>query len=355
MNSIQIKSSLYDYEVNFVDDVNAKLKELCAEKCSFVIDKNVYELYKEFFSDIDEGNIYFVDAVESKKNIETCLDLIKFWQSIKLKKNWKIICFGGGITQDITTFASNIYLRNVDWYFFPTTLLSMSDSCIGGKCGINLGELKNQLGVFYPPKKIFICDKFLNTLTRADYINGWGELLKFALTERKEFYDELAAETQYIPCDSINKYIYDGLMVKKNVIEIDEFEGDLRRILNFGHTFGHALEAYTHNEIPHGTAVIWGIDVVNYISYKKGILEKTIYDDIKKLIKESFIPSEIEVSDSSRFMQLLSTDKKVKNNTVYLVLLEQLSKLIIKPMELDADLENIFISYLEETHEYYSH
>lgn len=353
MDTINIKSSLYDYEVAFIDDVKEELKKICVENCSFVIDANIYKLYEDYFTDIDKTRVYIVDAVESKKNIDTCLDLIRFWQSIKLKKNWKIVCFGGGITQDITTFASNIYLRNVDWYFFPTTLLAMSDSCIGGKCGINLGELKNQLGVFYPPKKIFICDKFLKTLTDADYINGWGELLKFALTERKEFYDKLAAETTYIPCSNINEYIHDGLIVKKNIIEEDEFEGDLRRILNYGHTFGHALEAYTHNAIPHGTAVIWGIDVVNYISKELGILDEQIYLDVKKLIKESFIKNEIEIEDAARFMQILSTDKKVKNNTVYLILLEKLSHLIIKPMELDEKLEGLFKQYLEKTHEYY--
>lgn len=356
METINIKSSLYDYQVCFIEDVKSEITKLCNENvCTFVIDKNVYDLYESFFSEIDKDNIYFIDAVESKKNINTCLDLIGFWQSIKLKKNWKIICFGGGISQDITTFASNIYLRNVEWYFFPTTLLAMSDSCIGGKCGINLGELKNQLGVFYPPKKIFICDKFLDTLTKGDYINGWGEILKFALTENKSFYDELKLEEEYIPCKNINKYIHAGLMVKKNVIEEDEFEGDLRRILNMGHTFGHALEAYSHNVIPHGTAVIWGIDVVNYISVKEGILDEEIYKDIKALIKNSFIEKEIVVDDSAKLLNILSTDKKVKNNTVYLILLEKLSHLIIKPMELDKHLEDLFNGYLEETHEYYCH
>lgn len=354
MNEIKIKSSLYDYEVFFIDDVKREVHEFCKEKTTFVIDKNVYDLYKNYFDEIEQNNIYFIDPVENKKNIETCMDLIKFWQSIKLKKNWKVICFGGGITQDITTFASNIYLRNVDWYFFPTTLLSMSDSCIGGKCGINIGELKNQLGVFYPPKKIYICDKFLNTLSEADYINGWGEILKFALTEKREFYEDIKNEEEYIPCKNINKYVYEGLMVKKKVIEKDEFEGDLRRILNMGHTFGHALEAYTHNQIPHGTAVIWGIDVVNYISYKMNILDKNTYLDVKRFIIESFLKNEICINNPSDFMKILSTDKKVKDNTLYIVLLEKLSNLIIKPIDLDEKLEILFQEYLNETHEYYN-
>lgn len=355
MKQINIKSSLYDYSVYFIDDVKQKIDRLSREeKVTYVIDRKVYNLYKNYFGKINIENIYFIDAVEHKKNIETCMNLINFWQSIQLKKNWKVICFGGGITQDITTFASNIYLRNIDWYFFPTTLLAMSDSCIGGKCGINMGELKNQLGVFYPPKKIFICEKFINTLSEADYVNGWGEILKFSLTENKDFFEKVKSEEQMVPCPNIDEYLYDGLMVKKNVIEADEFDGDLRRILNYGHTFGHALEAYTHNAIPHGTAVIWGIDVVNYLSVQYGILDRDIYLDIKTLIKNSFIKEEICITDVVRFMHILSTDKKVKNNTVYLILLEKLSHLLIKPVELDANLETLFKQYLEETHGYYS-
>ena len=113
-------------------------------------------------------------------------------------------------------------------------------------------------------------------------INGWGEILKFSLTENKEFFEEIENEKQLIPCPNINDYLYEGLLVKKNVVEADEFDGDLRRILNYGHTFGHALEAYTHNEIPHGKGVIWGIDVVNYISVKLGILDPDIYQEVKK-------------------------------------------------------------------------
>ena len=95
----------------------------------------------------------------------------------------------------------------------------MSDSCIGGKCGINLGKYKNQLGVFYPPKKIFIDINFLNTLTESDYINGWGEILKFSLTNEVKFYEEIVNEESYIPCKNILKYIYEGLVVKKYIIE----------------------------------------------------------------------------------------------------------------------------------------
>lgn len=354
MNTIEITSKLYDYKVEFVENVKEELTKFGCS-CAYVIDKNVYELYPHIFEEIDRTKIFYVEAVEAKKNIETVLELIKFWKKLGLKKNWKVICFGGGITQDITTFASNIFLRNIEWYFFPTTLLAMSDSCIGGKCGINLEEYKNQLGVFYPPKKIFIYEKFLNTLSEADYINGWGEILKFSLTENREFFELLLREKEYIPCSRIQEYIYKGLCVKKNIIEQDEFEGDLRRVLNYGHTFGHALEAYTNYRIPHGTAVIWGMDVVNYIACKKGILEKEVYERIKDFIKKEFIREEIKVEDGKGLFEIIRTDKKVKDNVIYLVFLEHLSRLGIYPQEINSGLEELFLDYLEETHEYYCH
>lgn len=351
-NVIQIKSKLYDYEVEFVSDFQQALQSIQGNLI-YVIDNNVYNLYKDKFASITKDLIYFVDAVEEKKNIDTVLELIDFWKDKQVKKNWKVICIGGGISQDIATFASNIYLRNIEWYFFPTTLLSMCDSCIGGKCGINRGIYKNQLGVFYPPKKIFIDTQFISTLSKQDYINGWGELLKFSLTSDAQFYRSLEAEKSYIPCKQISEYIYKGLLVKKDIIEQDEFEGDLRRVLNYGHTFGHALEAYTHNEVAHGTAVIWGIDVANYIAMQEKVFEKEDYLRIKSLIHEHFLTKEIVVEDADQLFKILFTDKKVKDNKVYLVIPNSIGSLMIYPMELGCKLETYVREYLEETHEYY--
>ena len=209
------------------------------------------------------------------------------------------------------------------------------------------------MGVFYPPKKIYICTKFLRTLTTDDYLNGWGEILKFSLTESSAFYESIEDENEYIPCPNINSYIYKGLMVKKNIIELDEYEGDLRRILNYGHTFGHALEACTANVVPHGKAVIWGIDVINYISYRVGKLSKEEYFRIKKFIRNVFLTEEIIISDPKRVIDIIRTDKKVKGNTIYFALLDQISHLLIYPMDIDEKLEELFYAYLEETHAFY--
>ena len=249
--------------------------------------------------------------------------------------------------------ASNLFLRNVDWYFFPTTLLSMCDSCIGGKCGINAGAYKNQLGVFYPPKQIFIDTHFIGTLSEADYLNGWGEILKFSLTSDTAFYRELKEESSYIPCERIAHYIHRGLLEKKQIIEADEFESDLRRVLNYGHTFGHALEAYTKHAIAHGTAVIWGIDVANYLAVREGLIEEALYLDVKALIKRAFLKKEIVIADPRAVFDAVRTDKKVRGNTLSFAMLDRESHLIVHPMELDERLYRMFCEYLETTHDYY--
>ena len=352
MDTINIKSSLYDYTVDFTDDFSENLK-VFSETTAYVIDQNVYNLYKDRFSSIDLKKVFMMEAVEHKKNMDTVMDIIRFFQSLGLRKNWKVVCFGGGITQDVTTIASNLYLRNVDWYFFPTTLLSMCDSCIGGKCGINFAHVKNQIGVFYPPKKIFIDVRFIDTLSHGDYLNGWGELLKFALTSDPTFYDEVKQEETLIPCDRIAYYIHKGLFVKKQVIEEDEFESDLRRVLNYGHTFGHALEAYSENRIPHGQGVIWGIDVVNYIAWKEGLISEEYYLDIKSLIKRGFLTSEVVVEEPEKLFDIIKTDKKVKGNTMSFAMLNGPSHLFVYPMQMDEKLKSLFLEYLKETHEYY--
>lgn len=352
MKKIEITSKLYDYSVEFIDDFKTVLKSF-NEDIIYVVDKNVYELYMDRFTGVDSHRIYLMDPVENKKNMNTVMEIILFWKTMGVRKNWKVVCVGGGISQDVTTIAANLYLRNIEWYFFPTTLLSMCDSCIGGKCGINLESYKNQIGVFYPPKKIFIDVSFLDTLTEADYINGWGELLKFSLTNDESFYKELKNENQYIPCKNIADYIYKGLQVKKTIIEEDEFESDLRRVLNYGHTFGHALEAYTKNEIPHGRAVIWGIDVVNYFSWKTGLISEELYLDVKRLIKTAFQKDEIIIENPEELFEIIKTDKKVNGNILNFALLDGLSHLIVYPMSIDDKLKEMFLDYVKETHEYY--
>lgn len=352
METIEISSRLYPYSVAFTDHFEEELANY-TEQTVYAIDRNIYQLYSSKLSQIQQDRIYFVDAVEHNKTMDSAMQMMAFFQKAGVKKDWHVVGIGGGITQDLTTIASNLYLRNIEWIFFPTTLLSMCDSCIGGKCGINFGPYKNQIGVFYPPKKIVIDTQFTSTLSNADYINGWGELLKFSLTGDPLFFEELKQEKQYVPCANIGTYIHRGLTTKKAVIEQDEFESDLRRILNYGHTFGHALEAYTENRIPHGQAVIWGLDVVNYFSWREGLIGRAYYLEIKELIKRAFIKEEIEIERPMELFDIIRTDKKALGSVLNFAMLDAPSHLIVRPMEINEQLARLFQDYLEETHEYY--
>lgn len=352
METIAVRSKLYDYTVDFVEDFSSKLEEF-RDRAVYVIDRNVYGLYADQFAGLDKRYVYFMDPTEDRKSMETVMEIIRLWQTLGVRKDWKVLCFGGGITQDVTTVAGCLFLRNVEWYFFPTTLLSMCDSCIGGKCGINLGIYKNQIGVFYPPRRIFIDVRFLDTLPEADYLNGWGEILKFSLTAGRRFYEDLKKEPRYIPCEHIGDYIYRGLLVKKAVIEEDEFESDRRRVLNYGHTFGHALEAYTDHRVPHGKAVIWGIDVVNYIAWREGITGEEGYRDVKKLIMEKFLMEEIRIKDPGKLFDIIRTDKKVRGDTLAFAMPDGDGGLMVHPLPIDGKLKRLFMEYLEETHDAY--
>ena len=190
-------------------------------------------------------------------------------------------------------------------------------------------------------------------MSYGDYLNGWGEIFKFSLTSDESFYNDLTKETSYIPCDRIASYIHKGLFIKKTIIEEDEFELDLRRVLNYGHTYGHALEAYTKNAVPHGQAVIWGIDVANYFAMKEGLISKDYYLEIKSFIKRAFLTKEIVIDNPERLFEITKTDKKVKGNILFFALLNNRSHLIVYPLELNDKVERYFKVYLKETHEYY--
>jgi 3-dehydroquinate synthase len=136
----------------------------------------------------DDNLVTIIEAVESNKTIYVVIDVWNGWEKAGVTKKDKVVVIGGGILQDIGCFASNAYLRNIDWYFFPTTLLAQCDSCIGSKCAINLNSYKNQLGAFYAPKRIFIDTGFLRTLGKADLYSGMGEIFKASLTLDAKFF-----------------------------------------------------------------------------------------------------------------------------------------------------------------------
>jgi 3-dehydroquinate synthase len=254
-----IKSKIKDYRVHFTSEI--KLLE-----DYFLVDRKVYYLYPRLFKNVNSQKIVFIDATEKNKSYLSCEKYITELINLGLKRGNTVGAIGGGIVQDITGFVSSIIYRGVNWNFYPTTLLAQCDSCIGGKTSINLGDFKNLVGNFNPPDKIIIDKKFLKTLENKDIQSGLGEIIKISVVDGK---NRIKPEkiNQCINETSIDdETILHALQIKKEVIEIDEFDKGYRNIMNFGHTFGHAIESMTNFKIPHGVAVGLGIDIANKVA-----------------------------------------------------------------------------------------
>lgn len=284
-----------------------------------VADYNIYKLYPNLFKE----EPILIDAIESKKTVESALEVCKKLLEKNIKKGSKVIVLGGGITQDVCGFAMNILFRGINWTYIPTTLLAQADSCIGSKTSLNLDTFKNIVGTFYPPSNIVINSEFIKTLDAKDYFSGIGEVIKLHLiggeTHFKSFVsilDQLIAKD----LTRVQNAVKSCLSIKKQFIEEDELDLNIRQILNFGHTFGHAIESETNYQIPHGIAVMYGIMIANKISLKKGLLSEELYQSIylvlSKLVSAAgFDPKLLESLSVSSLIEKTKKDKKNTNTT----------------------------------------
>ena len=344
-----VKSYMKDYKVKFDFDSNPVdiLKNIYKQGDFLVFDKNVYDLYfKNFTEIVDKNYIMVQDANEDDKNIHTCLTLFdKMYKNGFTKKN-RLLVIGGGIIQDLSSFTAAIFKRGINWIFLPTTLLSMSDSCIGSKMGINHNNAKNQIGLFYPPSEVIISYKFLETLDTREIRSGFGEIIKLYATGGRYFFDEYITYKNFddmTPKEAI-KCLYFSLLIKKEIIEYDEFEFNVRKSLNYGHTFGHALEVLVDHKIPHGIAVAYGMLIINdYFEYKDERFKEVCLD----LIKGTQMNVEI---NSKMLKDLIKNDKKTSGNTIDLIYVEELGKTFFKKVEITDEfidkITNLINKYL---------
>ena len=271
MSSIIIKSTIRKYEAFFRHSVIESLGGELKPGDVIVVDRNVFfHLEDDVQKLITESRHILIDATEEQKNYTSLTPIIEHLNGLSFRRGNRLIAVGGGITQDITAFIASIMYRGVEWLFFPTTLLAQADSCIGGKTSINIGKYKNQLGNFYPPSKIFIIPEFLRSLPELDFRSGMGEILHFYLVSGREdfaFYREHYASA-FTDEKTLLALVRRNLEIKKGFIERDEFDRGERLLLNYGHSFGHALETLTNYSMPHGIAVSYGMDIANFVSVK---------------------------------------------------------------------------------------
>ena len=350
-NELRIKSNIRDYSVIFVDDFSEALIRDSLERSFFIIDQNVFNLYhKKLQSILREERHLIVEATELHKTLDYVEVVIKFLLNKNIKRNDKVIAIGGGIIQDIAGFASSILFRGIEWIFFPTTLLAQSDSCIGSKTSINVGDFKNQLGTFYPPRQIILDVNFLKTLTLTDVKSGLGEIIKVHLLDGEESLEYINSHYDQAFSDSavMKELIFRSLMIKKNIIEKDEFDKDYRNIMNYGHTFGHAIESISNYEVCHGQAVTMGMDIANYISLKMGMLSDKSYEMMRQVLLKNYPDYSLKSEQKDSFLIALSKDKKNVDENLSAILTEGPGKMRKVKIPFD-ELEKTLVNFIEQS------
>jgi len=346
-----IKSRFKDYTLNFIKDFMIPLQNEQNAGSFFILDSNVYKLHHEKIDDILPAKRYLIiEAYERNKTLEKCREIIELLVLKKVRRNQRLVAIGGGIIQDITSFTASIIYRGIDWNFFPTTLLAQADSCIGSKTSINLGDNKNIVGNFYPPREIHIDVNFLNTLMKDDIKSGIGEILHFyfysnspLLREMMDCYGELINSP-----GNLLRFIKESLTIKKSVIEIDEFDRGERNLFNYGHTFGHAIETITGYKIKHGQAVSIGMDVANYLSVNFELMEIAVFEKMHNIIKINCPDYDWSKFDLEYYIETLSRDKKNIGDDLVCILSNGFGMLIKKQIPFSNNLKVLIRKYFEE-------
>ncbi len=256
-----------------------------------IIDKKVKELYP-IPSDL-KSIIFTVEAKEENKNLDTVLELINEFIGENISKGNKVIAIGGGIIQDITACACALFRRGQPFSYLPTTTLGQLDSCVGAKCAVNTSNAKNILGLFSAPKEVIIPMFTINTMPILEHRAGLSEMLRLCITASSSAIEEYLNLLPYIiepnncNLDDYEKALKLSLSIKKSVVDFDEYEIDVRRSMNYGHTFGHSIEKLSNFKIPHGLAVLLGIQIANKFSCSKKFMNEEIFQKISIAIKST--------------------------------------------------------------------
>lgn len=350
-DNFTVTSSLHNYDVHFVDKFSDELSQIIEPGDVLLIDKNVFSNYERQLEQFTSNAPHvLITATEENKSYYEVGKIIELVIQTGLRKNNKIIAIGGGIVQDIATFiAANVY-RGISWYFFPTTLLSMADSCIGGKSSINFLNYKNLLGNFYPPMRIFIDASFIDTLPRKEIISGLGEMTHFYFVSGESDFQLISSQYQKALEDheTLESLIRRSLLIKKATIEIDEFDQKERRLFNYGHSFGHAIESVTNYRIPHGIAVSHGMDIANFISMKLGLIDENLRLKMREVLQFNWHEVDLGDIDPQNFISALRKDKKNIGSDVRVILTRGLGQMFITSLDIDRQAGNWIHEYFKE-------
>lgn len=265
------------------------------------------------------------EAGEAAKNIETCVELWQVLTELGADRKTVIVNVGGGVVTDLGGFVASTFKRGIDFIHVPTTLLAMVDAAIGGKNGVDLGVLKNQVGVIRPPAMLVIDPEFLETLPQREMRSGLAEMLKHGLIYDKDYWKQFL--DLQADASQLEALILRSVEIKSEIVSQDLTENGIRKALNFGHTLGHAIESHflesdTKETLLHGEAIAAGMVLEAFISREKGLLTAAEYAEIKYVLTDLFGTVTFEQTDLEPILDLLRHDKKNEYGAVRFALLE---------------------------------
>ncbi|MFD0964201.1 3-dehydroquinate synthase [Pseudofulvibacter geojedonensis] len=337
MKSILSQDSVVHFNKECYPVLNKHIAVSNYSSIIIITDTNTFEYCYPYFIQhlVTDINIEVVqiDAGEEYKNIETCTGVWNALSDLNIDRKCLIINLGGGVVTDLGGFIACTYKRGVKYINIPTSLLAMVDASVGGKTGVDLGSLKNQIGVISTPEMVLIDTAYLNTLPQNQMRSGLAEILKHGLIQDQNYWKK-ASNLSQLSTEDLDSLIYDSVVIKNNVVTQDPTEEGIRKTLNFGHTLGHAIESYfleqkSKKELLHGEAIAIGIILASYISTKITNFDINKCLEIKESILNIFPKITIEDKDIPPILELMKFDKKNSHGNINFVLLKDIGETII--------------------------
>ncbi|HUH25829.1 MAG TPA: 3-dehydroquinate synthase, partial [Flavobacterium sp.] len=346
-----------EYSVVFGDQGYKELSRLIDEKkyskLFILTDNNVNEACMPIFlpqlaTDL-EFEIIEIEAGEENKTIETSLQLWQILAEFNADRKALIINIGGGMMTDLGGFIAATYKRGVDFVNIPTSLLAMVDASVGGKNGVNLDSLKNMIGTFTEPQLVVVDVNYLGSLPGNQMRSGLAEMFKHGLIADASYWNQLKDLSQ-LTTDDLELLIYHSVCIKNEIVQQDPEEKNMRKLLNFGHTLGHVIESYSLQNtniqpLLHGEAIAIGMILEAYLSYKKGLLTKSSYTEIKETLNLMYTPIVFNENDMELCTSLLIHDKKNENGKILFTLLQEIGEGVINQSVESEYIKEAFYDY----------
>ncbi|WP_299523330.1 3-dehydroquinate synthase [Winogradskyella sp.] len=335
MKSIDTKNAIVHFNDKAYSELNTYIKASNPSKIFILVDTNTHEYCLPKFLSLLESDNIMVEVMEmpegeDHKTIDICTGVWEALSEYHADRKSLLINLGGGVVTDLGGFVASTYMRGIDYINVPTSLLAMVDASVGGKTGVDLGVLKNQIGVISEGSMVLIDTSFLETLPQNHMVSGYAEMLKHGLIYDKTYWERLL-NLESLDISDLDKLIHDSVIIKNKVVSEDPKEQGLRKILNFGHTLGHAIESYflgNADKTPflHGEAIAIGMILESYISCKTLALTDAELRDIARGILKTFSKTEINDEDQKIIIDLLIHDKKNSHGIINFVLLEAIGQ-----------------------------